>query len=186
MAAAYVYPSYLCFKAMRRRRPDVHELLFFCQFWVLLSLLVVLECLALPLLDWVPMYHEAKLALIVYLWHPKTQGTELVYSMLHLLLARHEPIIDRHLARLEERGRDVAVQCWHAGVAYTGARFEELITYLASLSAQAAASAALRGWRRVGGARERRGGGSEKSRRGVRVGMEEGGGRRRRRSSRRG
>ncbi|GJP77457.1 hypothetical protein CLOP_g7849 [Closterium sp. NIES-67] len=174
MAAAYVYPSYLCFKAMRRRRPDVHELLFFCQFWVLLSLLVVLECLALPLLDWVPMYHEAKLALIVYLWHPKTQGTELVYSMLHLLLARHEPIIDRHLARLEERGRDVAVQCWHAGVAYTGARFEELITYLASLSAQAAASAALRGWRRVGGARERRGGGSEKSRRGAEEEQQEG------------
>ncbi|CAI7843984.1 unnamed protein product [Closterium sp. NIES-54] len=75
-----------------------------------------------------------------------SQGTEIVYgSMLQPLLSRHEPIIDRHLAHLEERGRDMAVDCWRAGVAYTGARFEELIAYLASLSAQAAASAALRG-----------------------------------------
>ncbi|CAI7769594.1 unnamed protein product [Closterium sp. NIES-54] len=146
MVAAHGYPAYRCFKAMQRRRPDLHELLFFCQFWVLLSLLALLEGLASPLLDWVPLYHEAKLAFIVYLWHPRTQGTEIVYgSMLQPLLSRHEPIIDRHLAHLEERGRDMAVDCWRAGVAYTGARFEELIAYLASLSAQAAASAALRG-----------------------------------------
>ncbi|CAI5482447.1 unnamed protein product, partial [Closterium sp. Yama58-4] len=151
MVAAHGYPAYRCFKAMQRRRPDLHELLFFCQFWVLLSLLALLEGLASPLLDWVPLYHEAKLAFIVYLWHPRTLGTEIVYgSMLQPLLSRHEPIIDRHLANLEERGRDVAVQCWRAGVAYTGARFEELIAYLASLSAQAAASAAMRGLEGMG------------------------------------
>ncbi|CAI5979440.1 unnamed protein product [Closterium sp. NIES-65] len=273
MVAAHGYPAYRCFKAMQRRRVDLHELLFFCQFWsvlppprafpsccprrafpsycaapppraaptpspraaphaslvpstpvvhphasspactspcwemlvpvctrarhhhpvlprplsqvypatifhsipmplftapphhpspsplptappppplphrrVLLSLLALLEGLASPLLDWVPLYLEAKLAFIVYLWHPRTQGTEIVYgSMLQPLLSRHEPIIDRHLAHLEDRGRDMAVDCWRAGVAYTGARFEELIAYLASLSAQAAASAAMRG-----------------------------------------
>ncbi|CAI5491128.1 unnamed protein product [Closterium sp. Naga37s-1] len=176
MVAAHGYPAYRCFKAMQRRRVDLHELLFFCQFWVLLSLLALLEGLASPLLDWVPLYQEAKLAFIVYLWHPRTQlpcvplvmpsfppcslcpltlpfhhrahfqGTEIVYgSMLQPLLSRYEPIIDRHLAHLEDRGRDMAVDCWRAGVAYTGARFEELIAYLASLSAQAAASAAMRG-----------------------------------------
>ncbi|CAI7843986.1 unnamed protein product [Closterium sp. NIES-54] len=37
MVAAHGYPAYRCFKAMQRRRPDLHELLFFCQFWSVLS-----------------------------------------------------------------------------------------------------------------------------------------------------
>ncbi|CAI5955084.1 unnamed protein product [Closterium sp. NIES-65] len=172
MVAAHGYPAYRCFKTMQRRRPDMHEVLFFCQFWSVphsafpscciprLPLVLHYAFPSIPLsppssppppapsspICWIPLYHEAKLAFIIYLWHPRTQGTEIVYgSMLQPLLTRHEPIIDRHLAHLEERGRDMAVECWRAGVAYTGARFEELIAYLASLSAQAAASAALRG-----------------------------------------
>ncbi|CAI5961261.1 unnamed protein product [Closterium sp. NIES-64] len=240
MVAAHGYPAYRCFKTMQRRRPDMHEVLFFCssgpcrippslraahpapsprtalRLSVDPSVPSVLptpactvlphmlgatiaagpfEGLAAPLLDCsrtcrcssvivvsplsrlpirlhmfatsaMLLLHSAALPLLdtpsfLLLAHvvgspsfvptpslPRSapsQGTEIVYgSMLQPLLTRHEPIIDRHLAHLRGGGGH-GCECWRAGVAYTGARFEELIAYLASLSAQAAASAALRG-----------------------------------------
>ena len=56
--------------------------------------------------SWLLMYGEAKLLLVIYLWHPSTRGAGHVYDgFLHPLVAWHEADIDRGL--LELRARDV-------------------------------------------------------------------------------
>ena len=47
---------------------------------------------------WLPMYCEAKVAFVVYLWHPRTQGALYVYdAFVAPFLAKHEPDIDRRI-----------------------------------------------------------------------------------------
>ncbi|MFS7908297.1 hypothetical protein Hanom_Chr01g00081521 [Helianthus anomalus] len=63
------------------------------------------------------MYGEMKLALIIYLWYPKTkeslwviQGTGYVYNaMLRPFVARHETDIERSLRKMRAKAWDVAI-----------------------------------------------------------------------------
>ncbi|KAK9184596.1 hypothetical protein WN943_024946 [Citrus x changshan-huyou] len=54
MVFGYAYPAYECFKAVEKNKPDIEQLLFWCQYWL-------------------PMYREAKLAFFIYLWYPQTK-----------------------------------------------------------------------------------------------------------------
>ena len=50
----------------------------------------------------VPMYYEAKVLFVLYLWHPKTQGAAYLYSsMLQPFLARNEGAIDQCIEELK-------------------------------------------------------------------------------------
>ncbi|XP_037410113.1 HVA22-like protein i [Triticum dicoccoides] len=84
--------------------------------WVLVAMPMVIE----RFMDWtvsgLPMYEEAKLLLVIYLWQPSTrvsmvfrfQGAGHVYDgFLHPLVAWHEADIDRGLLELRARARDV-------------------------------------------------------------------------------
>jgi receptor expression-enhancing protein 1/2/3/4 len=73
MALGYAYPAYECFKIVERNRPDSEDLRFWCQYWIIIAVLTVLERVGDVLVSWVPMYSEAKLAFIIYLWYPKTK-----------------------------------------------------------------------------------------------------------------
>ena len=42
---------------------------------ILLAFLTAFQSFANCALSWLPMYGEAKLALVVYLWHPKTMAS---------------------------------------------------------------------------------------------------------------
>ncbi|KAF7050293.1 hypothetical protein CFC21_058680 [Triticum aestivum] len=56
--------------------------------------------------SWLPMYGEAKLLLVIYLWHTSTRGAGHVYDgFLHPLVSWHEADIDRGL--LDLKARDV-------------------------------------------------------------------------------
>ena len=58
-------------------------------------------------LFWVPLYYEAKLALVVFLWHPKVNGATYVYeSTLQPWLAQHEPYIDSKMEETKNRVQD--------------------------------------------------------------------------------
>jgi hypothetical protein len=47
----------------------------------------------------VPFYYEVKVALVIYLWHPKTRGAVLFYdNVLEPFLAKHEGQIDKTLS----------------------------------------------------------------------------------------
>ncbi|CAK9874026.1 unnamed protein product [Sphagnum jensenii] len=135
MALGYAYPAYECFKIVERNRPDSEDLRFWCQYWIIIAVLTVLERVGDVLVSWVPMYSEAKLAFIIYLWYPKTKGTTYVYTtFLRPLVSRHELEIDRNLNELSLRAADVALVWWQRGSVYIQARFYELLQFIASQS----------------------------------------------------
>ncbi|CAN6198691.1 unnamed protein product [Urochloa humidicola] len=118
LGLGYVYPAYDCYKTLELNTPQMEQLLFWCKYWVLLAFLTAFERLADCAVSWLPMYGEAKLALIVYLWHPNTTGAGRVYDdYLRPFLAAHEADIDRSLLELRARAADATASHLQAAVA---------------------------------------------------------------------
>jgi receptor expression-enhancing protein 1/2/3/4 len=55
-----------------------------------------------------PLYHEAKVVFVVYLWHPRFRGATSIYNTtVRPLLRKNEAFIDRKLAELFEKAGDI-------------------------------------------------------------------------------
>ncbi|KAM3337857.1 putative HVA22-like protein g [Capsicum galapagoense] len=135
MVFGYVYPAYECFKTIEMNKPDIQELRFWCQYWILIALLTVCERFGDAFVSWVPMYSEAKLAFIIYLWCPKTKGTTYVYdSFFKPVVLKHENEIDRNLLELRTRAGDMAFLYWQNSASYVQTRFFDILQYIASQS----------------------------------------------------
>ncbi|KAE8768103.1 putative HVA22-like protein g [Hordeum vulgare] len=135
LVLGYAYPAYDCYKTVELNRPEIEQLRFWCQYWILLAMLTVFERIGDNFISWLPMYSEAKLAFIVYLWYPKTQGTSYVYeSFFKPYIAKHESEIDRNLLELRTRASDMAVIYFHKVADYSQSRFHEILQYIASQS----------------------------------------------------
>ncbi|MCO5557004.1 hypothetical protein L7F22_010559 [Adiantum nelumboides] len=133
MVVGYVYPAYKCFKCVEMNRPDVEQLRFWCQYWIIVAVVTVLERLGDTFVSWLPLYSEAKLAFIIYLWCPKTLGTTYVYSsFLRPLVATHEGDIDRNLNEMTTRAVDAIAVYWQKGLVYVQSRFMEILQFVAS------------------------------------------------------
>ncbi|XP_051123885.1 putative HVA22-like protein g [Andrographis paniculata] len=133
----YVYPAYECYKTVELNKPDVEELRFWCQYWILVAGLTVCEKIGDTFIGWVPMYGEAKLAFFIYLWFPKTKGTPYVYnSFFKPYVEKHEPEIDRNLLELKTRAGDMAILSWQKFASYGQTRIFEILQYIASQSPQ--------------------------------------------------
>uniref|UniRef100_A0ACD5XY96 Uncharacterized protein n=1 Tax=Avena sativa TaxID=4498 RepID=A0ACD5XY96_AVESA len=118
LALGYAYPAYTCYKTLEQQPREIEQLLFWCHYWILVASLTVVERFADCAVSWLPMYGEAKLALIVYLWHPSTRGAGHVYDgYLRPLLARHEADIDRGLLELRARAMDMTTSQLKAAAA---------------------------------------------------------------------
>ncbi|KAG0588158.1 hypothetical protein KC19_2G220800 [Ceratodon purpureus] len=138
VAVGYVYPAYECYKIVEMRQPELEHLRFWCQYWMIIAVMTVFERLGDVFISWVPMYSEAKLAFIIYLWYPKTMGTTYVYhTLLRPFVAKHESEIDQNLNELSTRAGDIALLWWQRGSGYAQARFYELLQFLASQSNRA-------------------------------------------------
>ncbi|XP_020406949.1 putative HVA22-like protein g isoform X2 [Zea mays] len=135
LVLGYAYPAYDCYKTVELNRPEVEQLRFWCQYWILLAFLTVLERVGESFVSWLPMYSEAKLAFIVYLWYPKTRGTAYVYeSFFKPYIAKHETEIDRNLLELRTRAGDMAVLYFQRVTNYAQTRSYEILQYIASQS----------------------------------------------------
>eukprot|EP00249_Psilotum_nudum_P006887 c20137_g1_i2 orf=2-568(-) len=135
LVLGYIYPAYECFKSVERYRPDIEQLRFWCQYWITIAVVTVLERLGDAFVSWLPMYSEAKLAFIIYLWHPKTKGTTYIYlTFLQPFVARHEVEIDQNLNELRTRAGDAFLLYWHSALAYIQTRVFELLQYIVSQS----------------------------------------------------
>ncbi|KAJ1421633.1 TB2/DP1/HVA22-related protein [Sesbania bispinosa] len=136
MVFGYAYPAYECYKAVEKNKPEVEQLRFWCQYWILVALLTVCERIGDTFISWVPMYSEAKLAFFIYLWYPKTRGTTYVYdSFFRPYVAKHETEIDRNLLELRTRAGDVAVLYWQKAASYGQTRIFDILQYVAGQSA---------------------------------------------------
>ncbi|CAI9777886.1 unnamed protein product [Fraxinus pennsylvanica] len=134
LVLGYAYPAYECFKTVEIK-PDIEQLRFWCQYWILVAGLTVCERIGDMFIGWVPMYSEAKLAFFIYLWYPKTKGTRYVYdSFFRPYVAKHETEIDRNLCELRTRAGDIAFLYWQKAASYGQSRIFEILQYVASQS----------------------------------------------------
>ncbi|XP_034681939.1 putative HVA22-like protein g isoform X2 [Vitis riparia] len=116
----YAYPAYECFKTVEKNKPEIEQLVLWCQYWL-------------------PLYGEAKLALFIYLRYPKTKGTTYIYnSFLRPYLAKHETEIDRNLLELRVKAREIAVVYWQKAVRHGQTVFFKILQYVSLTQPQPA------------------------------------------------
>ncbi|WCJ34217.1 HVA22-like protein J [Euphorbia peplus] len=131
----YAYPAFECYKSVEKNKVHLDELRFWCQYWIIIAILTVLERFGDIFISWLPMYGEAKVAFFIYLWYPKTKGTGYIYeTMFKPLIAKHETDIDRKLMELKARAWDFALYYWQNGTKMGQSTFFQLLEYLASQS----------------------------------------------------
>ncbi|PKU66160.1 HVA22-like protein i [Dendrobium catenatum] len=137
LVLGYAYPAYECFKTVELNRPDIDQLRFWCQYWILVAALTVFERVGDTFISWMPMYSEAKVAFFVYLWYPKTRGTTYIYeTFLRPYVASHETEIDRNLLDLKARAGDMVFLYWQKAAIYGQTRIFEIFHYIASQAPQ--------------------------------------------------
>ncbi|GMN23088.1 hypothetical protein TIFTF001_050264 [Ficus carica] len=135
MVLGYAYPAYECYKTVEKNKPEIEQLLFWCQYWILVAFLTVCERAGDAFISWVPMYCEVKLLFFIYLWHPRMKGTTYVYdSFFKPYLAKHENDIDRNLLELRTRAGDIAVLYWQRAASYGQTRVFDILQYVAAQS----------------------------------------------------
>nr|XP_043634842.1 putative HVA22-like protein g [Erigeron canadensis] len=133
LVLGYAYPALECFKTIEKQNVGNAELRFWCQYWVIIAILTVFERVGDIFISWVPMYGELKLALIIYLWYPKTMGTGFVYdTMLRPFIVRHETDIESSLKRFRDKAWDVAIYYWQNSTELGQTKFFDILQYIIS------------------------------------------------------
>ncbi|KAL5742100.1 hypothetical protein ACOSP7_028832 [Xanthoceras sorbifolium] len=133
----YAYPAFECFKVVEKNKVDIEQLRFWCQYWILVAILSVGERISDLFISWLPMYGEAKLALFIYLWYPKTKGTPYIYgTFVRPYIAQHETEIDRKILELRARSWDLAIYYWQNFAHLGQAKFFEILHYVGGQSSR--------------------------------------------------
>ncbi|XP_020587447.1 putative HVA22-like protein g isoform X2 [Phalaenopsis equestris] len=131
LVLGYAYPAYECFKTVELNRPEIEQLRFWCQYWILVAALTVFERAGDTFISWMPMYSEAKVAFFVYLWYPKTKGTTYIYeTFLRPYVTRHETEIDRNLLELKARAGDMVFLYWQKAAMYGQTRIFQIFQFI--------------------------------------------------------
>ncbi|KAK4371791.1 hypothetical protein RND71_007175 [Anisodus tanguticus] len=135
LVLGYAYPAFECYKTIEKNKVDIEELRFWCQYWIIVALLRIFESIGDVFMTWLPMYNEAKLALIIYLWYPKTKGTGFIYdTLLKPCVSKHEPDIDRGFLEFRARAFDLAIYYWQNCTELGQAKFFQLLDLVAAPS----------------------------------------------------
>ncbi|KAK4345820.1 hypothetical protein RND71_035996 [Anisodus tanguticus] len=135
LVLGYAYPAFECFKTIEKNRVEIDELRFWCQYWIIVAALRIFESFGDLFLSWLPMYSEAKLALFIYLWYPKTKGTAYIYNtLLKPYVATYEKDIDRSLLEFRAKAWDLAIYYWQNCAELGQAKFLQMLEFIASQS----------------------------------------------------
>ncbi|KAI4370152.1 hypothetical protein MLD38_018529 [Melastoma candidum] len=133
LGAGYAYPAFQCFKTLEKNKVKIEELRFWCKYWIIIALVTVVERSADVFIAWVPFYGELKLALVVYLWHPRFSGSRHVYDkMLRPFLAKHGKYIDESLSMMRATGWDTGIFYWEYVAEFVQALFLQGVSHLAT------------------------------------------------------
>ncbi|XP_054800445.1 HVA22-like protein j isoform X2 [Prosopis cineraria] len=104
----YAYPGFECYKTVEKNAVQIEELRFWCQYWIIVALITVLERFTDIFVGWLPLYGEIKVAFFVYLWYAEVKGTGHVYqTVLRPIVSRHQNEIDGLLLALKAREWDL-------------------------------------------------------------------------------
>ena len=113
-----MFPRQPTHQALEKHKRKPEALRGWCIYWVVIALYTVGAQIADRFVFWLPMYCEAKVAFVTYLWHPRTQGALYIYdTFVAPFLAKHEPDIDRRIDETRYMGARNATEA--AATAYT-------------------------------------------------------------------
>ncbi|KAB2602675.1 HVA22-like protein g [Pyrus ussuriensis x Pyrus communis] len=136
MVLGYVYPAYECYKTLKNNKPEIEQLILWCQYWILVAMLTVLERVGDALFAWLPIYCEVKLALFIYLWSSKVKGTNYLYNHLFRnFVSQHELEIDSKILEFRVKTGDIANYCCQKALNYGHKGVSEIFQYASSHSA---------------------------------------------------
>ena len=102
-ALGFVYPAYESFKALEKNQEaseaGADAVAQWLTYWVIFSLFAALEAVLDRALAWFPLTWALKLAFVLWLQLPQSQGARVLYrNHVKPLLQAHEERIDRNLA----------------------------------------------------------------------------------------
>lgn len=130
LALGYVYPAYKCYKTVELNKPEIEQLRFWCQYWILVALLSVFGAFADVFFSWLPFYYEAKLGVYLFLWHPQTNGATVVYEKyVRPYISEHEYEIDHTLLEFRARASDNALVAQQLVASYLKTSLSEMVKY---------------------------------------------------------
>ncbi|KAI9264703.1 TB2/DP1, HVA22 family-domain-containing protein [Helicostylum pulchrum] len=103
-----LYPAYITFKALKQENQKEFSSLL--TFWIVSISYLSVEYFSDIFLFWFPFYTEIKLALVLWLILPQTQGASVFYThYLKPLLQANEHTIDNKLLELQARLKETVV-----------------------------------------------------------------------------
>eukprot|EP00934_Nitzschia_sp_Nitz4_P008925 Nitzschia sp. Nitz4//scaffold8_size234185//16735//20299//NITZ4_001232-RA/size234185-processed-gene-0.144-mRNA-1//-1//CDS//3329559731//8915//frame0 len=76
----FVYPAYMSFQSMEADQGFSEGAAQWLTYWVVFSLIVVIESIIPGIHKWIPLYYYNKAGFIVWLYHPQTNGAELIHN----------------------------------------------------------------------------------------------------------
>jgi len=107
----FLYPAYMSCKALEHEKTAEKSRTQWLTYWVVFSALLFIDLSFGWLISFIPFYHVIKLLLLLWLFYPKSNGAEIVYSkFLRPWLKLHEKEIDDDLAAAEKLEQEAAAR----------------------------------------------------------------------------
>jgi len=77
----FVYPAYMSFQSMEATKGGMSEgSTQWLTYWVVFSFITLVEGVIPGIANWIPMYYYNKAGLVIWLYHPQSNGAEVVYN----------------------------------------------------------------------------------------------------------
>jgi receptor expression-enhancing protein 5/6 len=76
----FLYPAYMSFKALEGGKNFDGDATQWMTYWIIFSSLSLLESMAPFISEKIKWYYLIKCLIVIWLYHPKTTGAEVIYS----------------------------------------------------------------------------------------------------------
>lgn len=105
----FLFPVFASYKALKTSDPAL--LTPWLMYWVVLACALFIESWAAFILFWVPFYSWIRLAFLLYLILPQTQGANVLYlAHVHPFLQKNEHLIDEFISSAHDRAKTAGVK----------------------------------------------------------------------------
>ncbi|KAJ5673793.1 hypothetical protein N7462_009232 [Penicillium macrosclerotiorum] len=110
-----LFPIFASYKALRSSDPS--QLAPWLMYWVVLSIILLVESWTVFIIGWFPFYSWIRLFFMAYLVLPQTQGARLLYQdYVDPFLTHHEREIEELIGRSHEQAKALGLQYFYKAI----------------------------------------------------------------------